>query len=104
MDGYMMSLGAHRLTPKRACDQRGAGQFLPELGPEGRTLRLLAGGPQGHPSEWRSSVARTSPYLMVSPTSSSLYDQISIHCLARNPRAMTWRPGHAVKCAQSKIC
>ena len=67
MDGHMISLSAHRLTPKRACDQRGAGQCLLELGPEGRTLRLLAGSSQGHPTEWRSSVACTSPYLMVSP-------------------------------------
>jgi hypothetical protein len=51
MDGHMMSLSARRLTPKRACDQRGAEQCLLGLGPEGRILRLLAGSLQGHPTK-----------------------------------------------------
>ena len=65
MDGHMMRPIAHRLTQKRACDQRGGGQCLLELGSEGRNLRLLAGSPQGHPTEWHPSVARNSPHLMV---------------------------------------
>ena len=49
----MMSLSAHRLMPKRArVRSEGWRRMLLELGSEGRNLRLLASGPQGHPTEW----------------------------------------------------
>jgi len=38
MDGRIMKPSAHRLTPKRACDQRGGEQCLLELGAWGRNL------------------------------------------------------------------
>jgi hypothetical protein len=49
MDGHMMRRSAHRLTQKRACDQRGGGQYLLELGSEARNLGLLAGAPKAIP-------------------------------------------------------
>src|SRR5215467_6000571 len=40
--------------------------------------------------------SHASAYTSWPSTSSSFCAQISTHCLARNPRAMTERPGHAV--------
>jgi hypothetical protein len=64
MDGHMMRPSAHRLTQKRACDQRGGGQGLLELGSEWRNRRLLTGSPKAIPPNGTPASRANSPYLM----------------------------------------
>jgi hypothetical protein len=92
-----MRPSAHRLTPKRACDQRSGGQCLLELDAGGAIFAPVSRQPPGHSTKWRPSVAR------LAPTSSSFCTQISTRCLARNP-PMTRAAWTCRQCARSTIC
>jgi hypothetical protein len=61
-----MRPSAHRLTPKRGCDQRSGEQCLLELKPGGAIFAPVSRQPPGHSTKMAPSVARNGLYLMLS--------------------------------------